>query len=645
MAATWLLVTLIWACLKGMSVHTAETNETDLSIVTQCKGSNLTLHEATPRVTVRYVFRGGETLASASVPATGKLKGRLIVNSDGRVTLTDLKSHDLGTYGVEVQLAEDKRIHSIGLVVREPPKTVDGKLFVMKNYFSDSGSIHLTCGTFTTLGFPPVSAVWKDPAGRALSSDGFKDEYFYLDVPADTADSGDYCCQLDCRAPDFCCLDDQSPLRSCATVHVQTNKKVEVVTKESVSLEAFSQLQQQVLDLARSQQESHDGGCRQSAVTAIAHLAELQAKSDAYLNTVKSFEKELERSLENVKNISAEDRVKLQIETNQMLQNVQLQLDYNISKAMETCNDFQQQLRVEDMKLELNQTTLSTSVEALEQRLDKDFLEMSKSSAKMQNNLETNMKSMQSLEAQMNNFSKVADKRFVQLEAERTNRTANLQQAITKDVSKLEETLSALERKLSAMEETFEKKMVQQISDMKISFTQYQQTTAQELTDVRGRTDTRLSQLERRLSTSENTINSHVTSSSQSHTSLVSELAAFVRKTNAVTESLKNQLTTMNNQLTAKRCESGVKHFSPHDQPSDGSLWRTKTDHVDFTRPFTTKPTVAIGITSLDVSNWSNLRIQVRVGTISTSGFDVHASEWSDTYTYSVAAVWMACNV
>ncbi|XP_025091650.1 uncharacterized protein LOC112562567 [Pomacea canaliculata] len=388
MAPAWLLVALTWgslaACYKGESVDAAETVETHISKVVRCKGSNLTLNEPDPRVTVRYVFRGGETLASASVPATGKLEGRLIVDSDGRVTLTDLKSHDLGTYGVEVQLAEDKRIHSIGLVVRDSPVTAGGQLFVMS--VSHDSSIRLTCGNFTSLGFPPVSVMWKDPAGRTLSSDGFKDEYFYLDVPADTADSGDYCCQLDCRAPDFCCLDDQSPLRSCAKVHVQT-KKVEVKTKDSVSFEAFSQLQQQVLHLVQKLQDLQDNNQQnscQSSASAMAQLVHRQAKCDqldTYITKIEALEGDIVRDIENLKNTTTDANIKLERETNQTLLNFQLQVDDKISTATESCNVGQQQIM----------TTVSDKLEVLETRLSEGLVELHNVSASADDRLETNM--------------------------------------------------------------------------------------------------------------------------------------------------------------------------------------------------------------------------------------------------------------
>ncbi|XP_025091656.1 uncharacterized protein LOC112562569 isoform X2 [Pomacea canaliculata] len=290
--------------LKGMFVNPSQAEDTGTRLH-KCKGSNLILNEPNPQVTVldAFVFHGENSLASISVPATGMFEGRLVVGHDGSVTLNNITSDDLGRYQVEIHLAEKKLINTIRLVIKESPETADAKLFVMKNELPESSSFRLTCGTFTTLGFPPVSAVWTDPAGRTLSSHGFEDEYFYLDVPADTADPGEYSCHLDCRAPDFCCLDDQSPLRSRAHLQVHTQKKVEVMSMQSVAFHTFSQLQQQASEFTRNVRNFQELGWSQNAVAATAHLANVQSKSDTGLNKVENLDNELKRILENARNL------------------------------------------------------------------------------------------------------------------------------------------------------------------------------------------------------------------------------------------------------------------------------------------------------------------------------------------------------
>ncbi|PVD31934.1 hypothetical protein C0Q70_07360 [Pomacea canaliculata] len=197
-----------------------------------------------------------------------------------------------------------------------------------------------------------------DPAGRTLSSDGFKDEYFYLDVPADTADSGDYCCQLDCRAPDFCCLDDQSPLRSCATIPVHKHTKVEITTDDKMSLGNVTQ--------------------------AMAYLVHRQARCDqldTYITKVETLQVDMLKGIENMRNMTTDARVQLERETNHKLWNFQLQMDSNASKVMESCNVSQQQLL----------TTVSDKLLELETKLNKDLADLHNASFTADRRLEANI--------------------------------------------------------------------------------------------------------------------------------------------------------------------------------------------------------------------------------------------------------------
>ncbi|XP_025091665.1 collectin-10-like [Pomacea canaliculata] len=104
---------------RGQSAQVFEREEPETRIFHKCKGSNLTLYEPDDEVTVLhvFVFYGRESLASSSVPATGLFEKRLTVDNNGRVTLTNLTSDDLGRYRVEVQ-AEDKITHNIRLIIK-----------------------------------------------------------------------------------------------------------------------------------------------------------------------------------------------------------------------------------------------------------------------------------------------------------------------------------------------------------------------------------------------------------------------------------------------------------------------------------------------------------------------------------------------
>ncbi|XP_025091642.1 C-type lectin domain family 4 member F-like [Pomacea canaliculata] len=526
--------------LRGKGVQLFETEEAGTRIFHKCKGSNLTLYEADDEVTVLhvFVFLGRESLASSSVPATGMFEKRLTVHNNGRVTLTNLTSDDLGRYRVEVQ-AEDKITHNIRLIIKEPPRSADGKLLVMKNALSDTNSIRLMCGTFTTLGFPPVSAVWKDPAGRTLSSDGFNDEYFYLDVPADTADSGDYCCQLDCRAPDFCCLDDQSPLRSCATIPVHTDRMVEVTTDDKMSLGNLTQ--------------------------AMAYLVQRQARCDqldTYITKVETLQVDMLKGIENMRNTTTDARVQLETETNHKLWNFQLQMDSNASKVMESCNVSQQQLL----------TTVSDKLLQLEMKLNKDLVDLNNASFTADRRLEANINKsvehLQKVHLQLDtNISKAVEsfnelnERLMEtskeLQLNQTNFSYQVENIVTRldkdggielKLTKASDQVKDLQKRTEEISEAtdkhqsqLEKQITELAAEGKTGLSGLQQITSdlrttltsnvQTLTNLTSKTKLRVLKLEKKLSTIHNTLNRLETNTNKSLEAIRSYMSAIYKAT------------------------------------------------------------------------------------------------------------------
>ncbi|XP_025098386.1 uncharacterized protein LOC112566421 [Pomacea canaliculata] len=129
---------------------------------------------------------------------------------------------------------------------------------------------------------------------------------------------------------------------------------------------------------------------------------------------------------------------------------------------------------------------------------------------------------------------------------------------------------------------------------------------------------------------------------------VVDNLSSRLASLEASNTALKNQVTALENQLRAKRCESGTVQLYPHAQPPQqvsGETRRPHTVHVNFDLPFPTQPWVVVAITRLDVDNRFNVRINVGADAISTSGFDARAYEWADTNTFSVSVVWVACDI
>ncbi|PVD31800.1 hypothetical protein C0Q70_07218 [Pomacea canaliculata] len=204
----------------------------------------------------------------------------------------------------------------------------------------------------------------KDTRGNILPSDGFEEQVFYLDLPLSSAVSGDYCCHLDCRAPDFCCLDPQSPLRQCAPVHVQTDTVEEVRKVDCPSLDSFSRLQQQVLDLAASLRELQESES-QSGVATIAQLVQRQAKCDqldVYMTRVEDLEKETKKKIDELETTMGDKLSTIE-------RNVSLQLLDLTTIMPEDLTDYYQALASLDLKTTAQITALEQNVSDIKDAL------------------------------------------------------------------------------------------------------------------------------------------------------------------------------------------------------------------------------------------------------------------------------------
>ncbi|KAK7455346.1 hypothetical protein BaRGS_00039467, partial [Batillaria attramentaria] len=81
------------------------------------------------------------------------------------------------------------------------PPAVDGSLTVTQSRAAVvdnvTGELHvdISCGTFTDLGQPPVSVVWKTPSGAYLPSTSDDGEHFHI-LLENPVSGGDYTCRL-----------------------------------------------------------------------------------------------------------------------------------------------------------------------------------------------------------------------------------------------------------------------------------------------------------------------------------------------------------------------------------------------------------------------------------------------------------------
>src|SRR5215510_10483056 len=69
---------------------------------------------------------------------------------------------------------------------------------------------------------------------------------------------------------------------------------------------------------------------------------------------------------------------------------------------------------------------------------------------------------------------------------------------------------------------------------------------------------------------------------------------------------------------------------------------RTVTVEVNFEKPFTERPVVALSVTTLDASKDANTRFEVKTLTVSRDGFVIQVRTWSDTKIHALGGSWMA---
>ena len=90
----------------------------------------------------------------------------------------------------------------------------------------------------------------------------------------------------------------------------------------------------------------------------------------------------------------------------------------------------------------------------------------------------------------------------------------------------------------------------------------------------------------------------------------------------------------------------GTTQFS---DGGSGAMWagsgpRNRIVHVDFPRPFATKPTVIVAMSGLDAASnsASSVRISISAQNVTERGFDVNFHTWADSRIWSTSVIWVA---
>ncbi|KAK7463232.1 hypothetical protein BaRGS_00038193, partial [Batillaria attramentaria] len=139
-------------------------------------------------------------------------------NETAALTLISAVLSDAGTYSVNVKYMR--------ATTADAPSTSDGSLRSTLNdkpvkiQTGDTSAwrIKLSCGTFTSLGYPPVNVKWTTPSGETLPSTSYENGVFHL-IP-DHMETGEFICQIDPKEPAVACLDNTSTLHQTASLFV-----------------------------------------------------------------------------------------------------------------------------------------------------------------------------------------------------------------------------------------------------------------------------------------------------------------------------------------------------------------------------------------------------------------------------------------
>ena len=79
----------------------------------------------------------------------------------------------------------------------------------------------------------------------------------------------------------------------------------------------------------------------------------------------------------------------------------------------------------------------------------------------------------------------------------------------------------------------------------------------------------------------------------------------------------------------------------------DGEMWtgdgpRLHREPVVFSESFAVAPVVTVGVSMFDMSNETNMRMDVKAEGVSPEGFDIDFRTWGDTKVARVRVAWQA---
>ncbi|XP_025091660.1 C-type lectin domain family 4 member F-like isoform X3 [Pomacea canaliculata] len=290
---------------------------------------------------------------------------------------------------------------------------------------------------------------------------------------------------------------------------------------------------------------------------AMAYLVHRQARCDqldTYITKVETLQVDMLKGIENMRNMTTDARVQLERETNHKLWNFQLQMDSNASKVMESCNVSQQQLL----------TTVSDKLLELETKLNKDLADLHNASFTADRRLEANINEsaehLQKVQLQLDaNISKAVqsynelNERLMEtskeLQLNQTNFSYQVENIVTRldkdggielELTRASDQVTDLQQRIEEISEAADKHQ-SQLNNQKTGLSGLQQITSdlrttltsnvQTLTNLTSKTELRVSELEKKLSTIHNTLNRLETNANKSLEAIRSNMSAIYKAT------------------------------------------------------------------------------------------------------------------
>ncbi|KAK7491033.1 hypothetical protein BaRGS_00017729 [Batillaria attramentaria] len=188
---------------------------------------------------LQFVPNAGLELMHVTQADSGAYILNVNINLHGSVTVYSQRVVlEVSNFEKEINFSGSPDVYVTGA-----PANTDGQLHVqlMPSAVQDNvtGEWHvmLSCGTFSSLGQPPVSVLWTTPDNVTVSSSYYGNAGSYILIIDNPVATGEYSCRLE-QTPSAMCLPAQSLLHNGASIHVDgVETRLSVLEGQLVALQ------------------------------------------------------------------------------------------------------------------------------------------------------------------------------------------------------------------------------------------------------------------------------------------------------------------------------------------------------------------------------------------------------------------------